>query len=70
MALKNSFLSSDGQQIYKYQQNKLGTSTQNTKRRRQFMTVEIQALYWDRHKNVEGLNQLMGSYFYGIMKYA
>ena len=70
MALKNSFLSSDDQQIHKYQQNKLGTSTQNTKRRPQFMTVEIQALYWDRHKNVAGLNQLKGSYFYGYIKYS
>jgi hypothetical protein len=33
MALKNSFLSSDGQQIHKYHQNKLGTSTQKHKKK-------------------------------------
>ena len=32
----------------------------NTKRP-QHVTLEIQALAWDRHKNVVGLNQLMGS---------
>jgi hypothetical protein len=25
------------------------------------MTLEIQVLAWDRHKNVAGLNRLMGS---------
>jgi hypothetical protein len=26
------------------------------------MTLEIQVLAWDRHKNVAGLNQLLGSH--------
>jgi hypothetical protein len=33
--------------------------TEQTKKGPQHMTVEIQVLAWDRHKNVAGLNQLM-----------
>jgi hypothetical protein len=42
-------LSIDGQQFHQYQQNYLN------------ITLEFQFLAWDRHINVVGLNQLMGS---------
>jgi len=36
-------------------------STHWTQKRPRHMTLFIQALAWDRHKNVAGLNRLMGS---------
>ena len=35
--------------------------THSTQKTQQHMTLEIQVLAWDRHKNVAGLNWLMGS---------
>jgi hypothetical protein len=46
---------SDGQQFHQYQ-NHLSLRT-----RQWHMVLEIQVLAWDRHKNMAGLNQLMGS---------
>jgi len=41
--------------------NHLSPSFTEHKKGPQHMTLEIQVLAWDRHKNVVGLNQLMGS---------
>ena len=56
-------LDSDGQQFHKYQQNKKSpfTLTHRTQNRPQHIMLEIQVLAWDKHNNVAGLNQLMGS---------
>ena len=55
---------SDGHQFYKYQQNEQSplilTELTSTKKNPRQMTMEIQILAWDRHKNAAGLNRLMG----------
>jgi len=51
-------LNSDDQQLHQYQQSKQPPLT--TKRPRH-MVLTFQALDLDRHKNVAGLNLLMGS---------
>jgi len=50
-------LNNDGHQFHQYQQNNELTEY---KKIPQHMTLEIQVLAWDRHKNVTGLNYLMG----------
>jgi len=64
-ALLKESLNSDSQQFYQYQQNKQSplTITHWTQKRPWHMALEIQVLAWDRHKNVEGLNRLIGSQF-------
>ena len=52
-------------QFHQDQQNEqspliLSELTEHKKNPR-YMTLEIQVLAWDRHKNVVGLNRLMGS---------
>jgi len=56
------FLNCDGQQFHQYQQNKQSpiTSTHLTLKKNT-TTYVLQVLAWDRHKDVAGLNQLMGS---------
>ena len=41
----------------------------NIKKRLQHMTLEIQILSWDRHKNVTVLNRLKGSQHYPLDKW-
>ena len=85
-------LNSDGQQFYKYQQNKrkfkqwwstiiippisLSTKWSTTSclkhlktKRPWHMTLEIQVLSWDRHKNMAGVKLVVTFWFYDLCKY-
>jgi hypothetical protein len=59
----------DGQQFHKYRQNEQSPHLNLLEaRKKKTMTLEIQLLAWDRHKNVATLSQLMGSQLF-ISKY-
>jgi len=57
-------LNSNGKTILPISTNRTITSHHNalrTRKRPRHMTLEIQTLVWDRHKNVAELNRFMGS---------
>jgi hypothetical protein len=58
--LRKDSLNNDFQQFLQYQKNEQSTLilTQLTENRH--MTLKIQVLPWDKHKNMTGLNRLMG----------
>ena len=51
-------LNNDGQQLHQYQQNEQPPLTSNNTTT--YRVLEIKVLDWDRHKNVTGINLLMG----------
>jgi hypothetical protein len=55
-------LNSDGQQFHQYQQYEQLPLTSNhwTQKKPQYVTLESHVPPWDKHKNVVGLNRLMG----------
>jgi len=61
--LRSERINSEGQQFLKHQQNEQLplTSSHLSHNRPRHMTTEIQVLASDRHKNVVGINRLIGS---------
>ena len=57
-------LNSDGHQFCQYQQNKQSPLilTELTEHKKTPRHMKVEILAWDRHKHVEGLNLLMGSF--------